>query len=133
MEPELDYAFLADYATVAGDRLTAVGASFTRLTAVSVPTQIPFSLAARVRASADDEDFPLEVRVTSPDEQLDISTEFTVSPSDAKHPYGDDRRVGVLITLSLNLPMPSFGLYTVRLLIKGREVRDLKFQLLPEG
>lgn len=130
MKPELDYAFLAQFASVENDRLTAVGASFTRLGA-EVPSRIQISLASRIRATKDSDDFSVQVRVTSPQDEYDIGVEFMLSPSDAKHPYGPDGRVGMLMAMNLDIPLVSHGLYNVRLLIEDEEVRHLAFMLEP--
>ena len=51
---ELDYAFLADYATISEGRLTAVGASFTHVFVPQLPVEISFAVAGRLRVREDE-------------------------------------------------------------------------------
>lgn len=130
MQPELDYAFLAQFAKVEADLLTAVGASFTRV-ASDVPSRLSLSIAARFRSSKTADDFSVEARVTSPEDEYDLGVDFMLSPSEAKNPYGPDDRVGLLVALNLDIPLVSYGLYTVHISIEEEEVRSLTFCLGP--
>ena len=52
---DLDYAFLADYATIQNGTLTAVGASLTSLEVDSLPSVAMFSFAGRLRCDESQE------------------------------------------------------------------------------
>ena len=72
---ELDYAFLAEYATIQDNKLTTIGASFTRMQVLTIPTEATLSVAGRIRTPSDIDELTLHVRATPPDQsyQLDGS------------------------------------------------------------
>ncbi|MGK2348002.1 DUF6941 family protein [Actinomyces sp. W5033] len=65
----LDCAFLADDVSIQGDRLTTVGASFTRMEAQALPARAWFAVAGRIRCDeAEREWVNLTIRFISPGE-----------------------------------------------------------------
>lgn len=132
---ELDYAFLADYASIQGDRLTTVGASFTRMETQALPAHAWFAVAGRIRCDeAEREWVNLTIRFISPGEdpivveasnQLDVST--TTHP-----PYSGHRR-GIVFALQMALPLIESGTYTVEVDIDETAGVDraLKFEVIP--
>lgn len=124
--PNLDYAFLADFAKVdASGKLTSVGASFTHLTAATLPTSQIMSVAGRVRVAEESGPLPLLVRFIGPDDSSPtIEATMSLARGSAR-PY--EGRVGVLFTMTTLLPLSSEGLHEVHILLNGEEVRRLAF------
>jgi hypothetical protein len=130
---ELDYAFLAEYASIQGSHLTAVGASFTRMEAQEMPLQAFFAVAGRIRCDEPErESINLTVRVTSPGEEpLRIEATNQLDASEATvRPYCGHKR-GVVFALQMALPLMETGTYAVEVDIDGTEGVDrvLKFEL----
>ena len=64
---ELDYAFLADFATIQDGTLTVVGASFTRMVVTEYPTFALLGVAGRIRCDEPDRNtINVTLRITSP-------------------------------------------------------------------
>lgn len=126
---ELDYAFLADYAAIQESKLTAVGASFTRMMVREMPGQVMLSVAGRVRVSTDIDELNLAVRATAPDQTYQLDGTLTIS--DLKHlaEYGEGKR-GAMFALQFNLPLTTFGTYVIEVDILETEGVDriLKFE-----
>lgn len=123
---ELDYAYLAEYATVQSGRLTAVGASFTHLALQSFDAPIPLAVAGRIRAAEGTDQVELEIEISGPGEFV-TRADFTVAASEDARPYKG--RVGIVFAANTLLPVLGTGLYEVRLSLDGEEVRLLAFDL----
>lgn len=127
---ELDYAFLAEYAQVdPTGKLTAVGASFTRVTPAGMPAAQLFFVAGRVRAREDEGPVALHVEITAPDKQLTIGLDSQLTAGPAVMPY--DGKVGLLFAIGTVLPLNRPGLYWVTVSLDGEEVRRLAFDVVP--
>lgn len=125
---ELDYAFLAEYAAVLDGKLTAVGASYTHLTATSLPIQHVLYVAGRIRLTLGEEDsVALGVKVRAPDDMFTLSLEGELSHDDAARPY--DGKVGMLWAVSVPMPLPKEGLYEVLVEVNGEQARRLAFDV----
>lgn len=130
---ELDYAFLADYATVSGGKLTAVGASFTKMTVDSLNSTATIALAGRVRC--DDVDVttvPIVISATIPAEaplKLGITHELPISEQDVP-PYTGHRR-GVVFAMRMDIPILAEGLveFCIDVGATGDVDRILKFEV----
>lgn len=131
---ELDYAFLADYATVDGGKLTAVGASFTRLRVVETPTVAVFAIAGRIRTDDEGRDeVGITLRVTSPGEagMTVEATNVLDAREDSVPPYRGRRR-GLVFSVQVSLPVLEAGLYKVEVDLEDTERvdRELYFDVL---
>lgn len=127
---ELDYAFLADYAVVQEGKLTAVGASFTKIRTPTVPAQMPLSVAGRIRTSLDVTTVGISLKVTPPDGAYHLDAHMALEQSVGAQAYAKNK-AGVLFSVQLNLPITSFGLYVVSLDLEGSPDVDrvLKFEV----
>lgn len=125
---ELDYAYLADFATVQEGKLSAIGASFTHIAAVTFPSALQTSIAGRVRTSLNEGPIALGVKITPPGGEYEIEFSGMLSPGDTIRPYAGDR-LGVLFAFNAGIPLPSAGLYEVTLSIEGQTVRRLAFDV----
>ena len=124
---ELDYAFLADYAAVEDGKLSAIGASFTRVVVPGFPTQLRLHVAGRVRTEVSDWGCDLQVTVTAPDGSFQLEGSLALQAEDAV-PYRDDL-VGLLFAVGMELPLQAPGLCEVRLQLDGEQVRMLRFEV----
>lgn len=127
VETKLDYAFLADFAQVVDNKLTAVGASYTYLLTHKVPAQHMLSVAGRVRASSDVQVVPLHVEVEGPDAAYSISVDLELEGAGQIRPY--DGKIGFLFAVTLPIPLVSTGLYSVYLDVNGERQRRLAFEV----
>lgn len=127
--PQLDYAFIADDATVSDNKLNARGASYTHLRVAALPTLHKLAIAGRIRVP---ENFgPVEVSLTfsSPPEVDGYSVEglIQMEANDDVRPYRG--RVGLVFASTLTPVLPVEGLYTVTIKLEGQVVRTLAFSV----
>jgi len=124
--PNLDYAFLADYAKIdANGTLTSVGASFTIIQTPELPATQLLSVAGRLRMAEDSKSVSLSFVFAGPASPR-IALEIPVAPENAV-PY--DGKVGVLFVATTLVPLMSEGLHTVTISIADRQVRLLAFEV----
>lgn len=125
--PNLDYAFLAEYAKVeANGTLTSIGASFTRISAVSTPVGQFMSVAGRVRVAEAALSCPLAITFIGAGGSPEVKVETTVSPGTSV-PYRG--RVGVLFAVNTVVPIVEHGLHHVTITLDGQEVRQLSYEV----
>lgn len=125
--PNLDYAFLAEFARVdANGTLTAVGASFTHTIAAALPMGHLISVGGRVRMAENGPSFPLAISFKGPEPSGEITLELLIA-HEQERPYAG--RVGVLFTATTIVPLMSEGLHEVTIRIDSREVRRLAFSV----
>ncbi|QAV29800.1 DUF6941 family protein [Micrococcus luteus] len=127
-EPVLDYAFLAEYARVEGNSLTAVGASFTLLEVPSLPLSTTIYVAGRFRAPEHGDPFAVTVTAGKADDEAAISMSATFDPKTAMHPYRD--RVGITFAVGLPVQLATTGLKQISILIDDQPARDLYFEVM---
>ncbi|ALG30635.1 hypothetical protein AOZ07_17730 [Glutamicibacter halophytocola] len=125
--PELDYAFLAEFARVEGDSLTAVGASFTRVALPSLPAPLTLHVAGRIRAREGGAPFPVKIRVGNDDGSSGLVLETTMNPKQAVNPY--EGKVGLVFTAEVPLKIDSAGRYRAEIFINNALVRKLYFSV----
>lgn len=126
-KPELDYAFLAEYASVVEGKLTAVGASFTVIRAAVPAPARPVYIAGRFRVPAEHEAIHVGVTVVSPGESFSIEGSFALEEEPGTRTYLG--RVGRLFSAGLEIPLTTEGLYEVLLTLDGEHVRRLAFDV----
>ena len=131
---ELDYAFLADFATIQDGTLTVVGASFTRMVVTEYPTFALLGVAGRTRCDEPDRNtINVTLRITSPGaEPTTIEAVNALDASEkANHPYDKHRR-GIVFAVQVNLPVLEEGTYTVEVDLDETDGvdRTLKFEVL---
>lgn len=124
---DLDYAYLADYATVSEGKITAVGASFTHMFTPAVPSQADFSIAGRIRVQEQENppEISIDVRAEKSQQHMEINGQIPPSPDAIVY----DGKVGILFTLDISLEMKHAELVTVDILLGGIQQRRLAFQL----
>lgn len=126
--PDLDYAFLAEFASIAEGKLMVVGGSFTHVTVPNLNRGHLLAVAGRVRAEQDTPPIKLGIEFEAPaGGGFKISSESDILPGPASRPYNG--KVGILFTLSTVIPLPIEGLYTVNLSLNGDHVRRLAFDV----
>lgn len=130
--PSLDYAFLADFATVNPQgTLTAVGASFTYMQThgETLPLARQIAIAGRLRIAEGTP--PVEVTFTfkGPGEEAPELKIDMVATHGEERPY--EGRVGILFAVNTPVPIMSAGLHRIWISIDGEVVRMLAFTVEP--
>lgn len=129
MKAELDYALLADYADVNGEKLTVVGGSFTKVVFPSFPAQMMAYVAGRLRVFLPDTSVEIRIKVIPPNEDYDLEIVGQLQMTDDVVPYTDNK-AGALFAIGLPLSLPSVGLYTVEIRLADELVRTLRFEAI---
>lgn len=126
--PELDYAFLADYAKVEpSGTLTVVGGGFTHMAVDDFPVAARIFVVARIRSALGTP--PVQINVTfGPDgrEGPTINAAGLLEVLEDAVPYREDR-VGHVLAMELVAPMLDAGRFRVSLEIEGEVARELYF------
>lgn len=126
-EPELDYAFLAEYARVEGNSLTAVGASFTSLAVPVLPLSTTVYVAGRFRAPAQGGPFAVEVRAGAADADPSVIMATALDPAQAVAPYRG--RAGMTFAVGMPVTFATPGMKQVQVVLEGDVVRALYFEV----
>lgn len=124
---ELDYAYLAEYAKVESNKLTAVGASYTYLFTDEVPAVHLLTVAGRIRVPEDYGVVPLSINLIAPEEQYVITFETELQQTKDYHPYAG--KVGLVFAITMQIPLASTGLYEVNVDVEGKRARRLAFEV----
>ncbi|SHG08594.1 hypothetical protein SAMN05443575_1329 [Jatrophihabitans endophyticus] len=124
---ELDYAFLAEFASIQPNgTLNVLNASYTSVTVPMLPGQHLLSIAGRVRAQEGEPPNQLTIRVRNAP-VFELAMEVPLADSSASRPY--DGKVGRLFALTTLIPTPAAGLYEVLVELDGEQVRRLAFDV----
>lgn len=124
--PDLDYAYLAEFASVQEGRLTAVGASFTYYRVPALPVIMSFAVAGRVRAAAGSGPVDLGLALLWPGMEAEVRIDMPLDTFPAERPYQD--KVGRMFAATMQVPISEAGLVKVRVFIEGSVVRELAFE-----
>lgn len=129
--PELDYAFLAEFARVEGDSLTAIGASYTRVAVRSLPATHTIFVAGRVRAPEGGETFELGLGFGSAGNADQLRLETSIDPEAQGYPYSG--RIGLTFAVGFTVQLEAEGLHEVEVFIEDERVRRLAFDVVVMG
>jgi hypothetical protein len=121
---ELDFALLADYATVEGGKLTVVGGCYLHVWQLEPGPHVTY-VAGRIRAS-DETEVLLGLSVTAPDHLYQITTESPLQAPDGP-PY-DGLHRSLVFAAQMTIPLVAEGRYELALSINGQPARTLAFQ-----
>ncbi|MGW4365377.1 DUF6941 family protein [Nocardia takedensis] len=124
---ELDYAFVADYATVESGKLTAVGASYTQVSVASFPATHSLALGGRVRAAGGTQQVDLQVAVRPPADGPAVVINGTLTPNGDTAVYED--KIGIVFAVVTILHITGPGLVEVFIDIDGERQRRLAFNV----
>ncbi|MHA7240013.1 DUF6941 family protein [Arthrobacter sp. TMS1-12-1] len=124
---DLDYAFLAEFAKVEGNKLTAVGASYTHVQVPSLPSQHLVYVAGRIRAPEGSDAPQVTIRYVSADEAVEIALEASLTVEHAR-PYAG--RIGLTFAMGFGVPLSAEGLHNVYIQLDGTDVRHLAFTVV---
>jgi hypothetical protein len=131
--PDLDYAFIAEYARVdPGGKLTAIGASYTEVPVPQLPVSHLLSVAGRIRSTLESEPARLRVVLKPPGGNVSLSLESELRPGADLRPYDGDK-VGIVFALTTVVPLTTPGLCEVRLFLDDQEVRLLMFEVTQQS
>jgi hypothetical protein len=128
--PDLDYAFLTEYAKVEPQgTLSVIGASFSRIQIPTVPSTLNIFLAGRLRAAEGSQPVHIAIHVSGPtpsSPRLELETQFAIEGSE---PY--EGRIGILFSVGVAMPVTSHGVHEFAILVEGKHARSLKFHATP--
>lgn len=123
---ELDYAFVADYATISDGKLSVIGGSFVELTVPAFPSVQTIAVVGRLRAKEDFEPFTLRIEFRLPGGGEFVVT-GTIESGNVDHVY--DGKSAVLFCIDQVLRFDAPGLVEVDLAVDGKHARTLKFDV----
>ena len=127
---ELDYAFLADFARVdPNGTLTAIGASWTFVHAVLLPSVHRMAVAGRIRAKKEAGPVVIRVAIHGPGDAFTLAADSEIAASPATRPYGSGL-VGHLFAWNLEVPLPNEGVYSIYIDVDGERARRLAFEVV---
>ncbi|MGW5456233.1 DUF6941 family protein [Nocardia sp. NPDC003979] len=124
---ELDYAFIAEYATAENGKLTVVGASYISVEAATFPAVHLLSVAGRVRAPEGTEAVELGFTVTSPAPSVPITASGVLTPDETTAVY--DGKIGIVFAMSTMIQVTAPGLVEVDIEVDGAAARHLAFEV----
>jgi hypothetical protein len=124
--PALDYALLAEFASVRNGSLTVVGGSFTRFAASQFPGPIALSLCGRIRCHVSEPDPTLGVRFGPVSGEYAISLDAALTRDPDTQPYHEGR-FGLLFAVNMQAILTAPGLHEVTIFLNGEQTRSLKF------
>ena len=128
MAAELDYAYLAEFAKAENGTITAIGASFTQVSAHEFPAYQPVSVAGRVRRAEGDPDPELRVTINMPGEEAEIETTALLTSTQGAVVY--DGKVANVFVMSAPFIISGPGLCEVNIYIDEVHARRLAFEIL---
>ncbi len=128
---DLDYAFLADHASVEGGKLSVIGASYTHGEVKGTSSLWVTSIAGRVRMQEGESPVELEIRISSPEGAYELVQTANLEPGPEARPYSG--KIGVLFASGVALPVLQSGLYEVLIYLDGVHVRRLAFDIAVAG
>lgn len=124
---ELDYAYLADYAQIENGKISALGASYTHAIVPALPTGWSTTVVGRVRVPEDAEPVLLRIELTPPDDSFKLQYEGMLEQQPGFRPYRG--LVGLLFTVTAQVPLPAVGLYRFNVWLDDMHVRELAFDV----
>lgn len=126
--PELDYAFLAEFAKVdPNGLLTAIGASYTQIQVQQLPAPHVLHVAGRIRAPEGHPAMELSFNFRGPTEASPTVTIGGELHTEGATPYAG--KVGLLFAIGTTVPLVSEGLHTLEISLDGGLVRRLAFEV----
>lgn len=124
---ELDYAYLADYAQIENGKVSALGASYTHAIVPALPTAWSTTVVGRVRVLQGAEPAMLRIQINPPDDSFELQYEGLLEQQPGFRPYRG--RVGLLFTVTAQVPLPAVGLYRFNVWLDDQHVRELAFDV----
>lgn len=128
---QLDYALLAEHARLEpGGTVSLLGASFSQLVVPAVPAQVPLAVVGRVLFSVGEGSQALLLTILGPDDLFRVTLDTEVdTPSDPVPGVGP----AVSFVISLMLPLPAEGVYSIQLALEGAVSKTMEFRVVATG
>lgn len=131
--PKLDFMIPAQFVRHLGGMLDILGAGIDTIHTAVLPTSHSLGLAVRITFDSTDkpgEQHELKFVFNGDDEDLlTVHATLTAPPKLDHVPM--HWKTGVGLALSLTVPIPRYGDYSLVLLIDGQEAGDLDFRAIP--
>ena len=129
--PELDFAFLADFARAKGNSIDALSIGVDLVMAEGLPSAVSLAIALRLHFARAECDVlhRLEAIAQGPDGQRRAELSLDIMPRwPTIDPPSD--RVGVQAVIPLSLELFDAGRHSVDLALDGRAVKDIAFEVV---
>ncbi len=128
---ELDYAVLAEFATLADDgALTLVGAHRTSFRVARCPTEQVLGVGGRVFVARREPPAVLALGARTPGGDVPVVAQWSVDPRSGVAVEG---RLAVCFAVTLLAPVPEAGPYALALSVNGDPVRRLPFVVVEDA
>lgn len=126
----LDFALLAEYATVRAGLLTVVGGCFTRLEVPETPVPVQVAVCGRIRSNVKEPDPPLGIRFGPDSGEFGLSLTVPLTRDASTAAYRDDGTFGLVFAVNLGVPVATPGLHSVAIVLDEVVVRTLRFEVV---
>lgn len=129
--PDLDFAFLCDYARAEGGLAHAIAAGIDTVYAETVPTGANFAVLLRTTFTRNECGRPHRIEIIIQDVDGDRVGQLvgTVMP-EWKEGLPVGWKVGALLAMNLGLPIQRFGEYEVAIMLGDQQVKSLQFRVV---
>jgi len=121
---ELDFALLADFASVEGGKLTVVGGCYTHVWQNEPGPHATF-IAGRIRLS-DESEVLLGLSLTAPDSTYQITSESPLPAPEG--PTYDGQHKSLVFAAQMTIPLVAEGRYELALSVDRQHARTLIFE-----
>lgn len=129
--PELDYAFMCDYARAEGGIAHAIAAGIDTIHVPATPIGANFGLLMRVAFTRNECDRPhrVEVIIQGVDGERLAQLSGVLTPTWREGlPVG--WRTGAMMAFNLGVPIPEFGEYSISIMLGDTEAKHIDFRVL---
>jgi hypothetical protein len=130
--PELDYALLCDYARAEGGVAHVIAAGIDTIHRSEVPSVANLGLLARIIFADDetDETHQVEVQLRDQDGEQIAQVNLTAVPRRMEG-LPEAWPTAALLAMNFGVPLPSFGPYTLTVLLDDTPKKTLNLRVVP--
>jgi hypothetical protein len=130
--PELDYALLCDYVRAEGGVAHVIAAGIDTIHRAEVPSVANLGLLARIVFADDEIDERHQVEVRLHDQEGEQVAQLNLIA--APQPIGglpEGWPTGALLAINFGVPLPSYGPYTLTILLDGTPAKTINLRVVP--
>jgi hypothetical protein len=130
--PELEYALLCDYVRAEGGVAHVIAAGIDTIHRPEVPSAANLGLLARVIFTDEEMGLPyvLELNVYDEEGQQVAQLNGTITPERAEG-LPESWPSGALLAINFGIPLPSYGAYTLTILLNELPLKSINFRVAP--
>jgi hypothetical protein len=130
--PELDYALLCDYVRAEGGVAHVIAAGIDTIHRPEVPSVANLGLLARIVFADDeiDERHQVEVRLHDQEGEQVAQLNLSAVPRPIEGLL-EGWPTGALLAINFGVPLPSYGPYTLTILLDGTPTKTINLRVVP--